>query len=75
MIQKRLDVEEYVEGVLAGDKVVLGRAISLIERNAGEDFQLAETVMNELIPHTGHSISIGITGVPGAGKSTFMETF
>jgi len=75
MIQKRLHIEEYVKGVLAGDKVVLGRAISLIESNAEEDLKLADTVMNELIPHTGNSIRIGITGVPGAGKSTFIETF
>ena len=75
MIQKRLHIEEYVKGVLACDKVVLGRAISLIESNAEEDLKLADTVMNELIPHTGNSIRIGITGVPGAGKSTFIETF
>lgn len=71
----RLPVEAYVEGVLAGDRVLLSRAITLIESTLEEDQRLAEMVMEKIIPHSGRSIRVGITGVPGVGKSTFIESF
>jgi len=69
-----LSAEQYVKGVLSGDRTVLGRAITLVESNAPAHQDLAQEVLKELMPHTGKSIRVGITGVPGAGKSTFIET-
>ena len=66
--------EEYVQGVLAGDRVLLARAITLVESNASRHFELAQAVLQELLPHTGQGIRVGITGVPGVGKSTLIET-
>ena len=66
--------DQYVEGVLAGDRTVLGRAITLIESNAPAHQEQAQEVLKALIPKTGKAARVGITGVPGAGKSTFIET-
>lgn len=71
--RRRLTVDEYVAGVLAGDRNVLGQAITLVESNAHSHFEMGQNVLRQLLPHTGKSIRIGITGVPGAGKSTFIE--
>ena len=68
-------VEECVAGVLAGDRSVLSRAITLIESQSPLHEQRAGEVLRRLLPHTGKSKRIGITGVPGVGKSTFIETF
>jgi len=73
--RKERTVEEYVQGVLAGDRTMLAQAITLVESNAARHMDLAQQVLNELLPHVGRSIRIGITGVPGAGKSTFIEAF
>jgi len=70
----QLSVDEYVNGVLTGNRTVLARAITLIESNATRHFDTAQTVLKHLLPHTGNSIRVGITGVPGAGKSTLIET-
>jgi len=69
----KLSVDDYVKGVLAGDRMMLARAITLIESNAPHHFDTAQAVLKQLLPHTGQAIRIGITGVPGAGKSTFIE--
>jgi len=73
--KKRLPVASYVDGVLSGDKIILSKAITLVESTLEEDHILAEKVLEQLLPHTGNSIRIGITGVPGVGKSTFIESF
>ncbi len=65
---------DYVNGVLAGDRAVLARAITLIESNAPAHFEQAQAVLRRLLPHSGRAIRVGITGVPGAGKSTLIET-
>lgn len=70
-----MSVEDYVEGVKKGDRMILAKAITLIESNAPKDFDKAQRVLQALLPRTGHSLRIGITGVPGAGKSTFIEAF
>ena len=72
--RKRLPVDEYVEGVLQGDMVTLSKAITLIESQLAEDSDLADEVLTRLLPHTGKGMRIGITGVPGVGKSTFIES-
>jgi len=73
--KSRLSVQEYVDGVLAGDKIILSKAITLAESTLESDNLLAEEVLEKILPHTGNSIRIGITGVPGVGKSTFIESF
>ncbi len=70
----RLATAEYVAGVLARDPVVLSRAITLIESNAPGHFAQAREVLSALLPHAGGSLRVGVTGVPGAGKSSFIDT-
>lgn len=71
--RRSLTVADYVEGVLAGDRTILGRAITLVESNAQRHVETAQQMLAALLPHTGKSMRVGITGVPGAGKSTFIE--
>ncbi|MBL7859391.1 MAG: methylmalonyl Co-A mutase-associated GTPase MeaB [Cyclobacteriaceae bacterium] len=74
-IKPRLKTADYVKGVLQGDRIMLGQAITLVESNLLTDQQLAANIIKKIIDHTGRSIRIGITGVPGVGKSTFIESF
>jgi LAO/AO transport system kinase len=71
--RRALTVDDYVDGVRAGDRAVLGRAISLVESNARAHHELAQEVLTRLLPHTGGAHRVGISGVPGVGKSTFIE--
>jgi LAO/AO transport system kinase len=68
-----LTPDDYVGGVLSGSRTMLARTITLIESNAARHAVLAEEVVRRLLPHAGKSIRVGITGVPGVGKSTFIE--
>jgi LAO/AO transport system kinase len=72
-LKTRLTVEEYAAGILQGDRVILGKAISLIESNLLTDQEQASQLVEKIMGKTGNSIRIGITGVPGVGKSTFIE--
>lgn len=72
---KRVNTEEIADGVRSGSRLHLGKAITLLESSNGADKQAGQDLLNRLLPFTGNSIRIGITGVPGAGKSTFIETF
>lgn len=74
-MRQRLSVETYAKGVLTGDRTTLSRAITIIESNLPEDRTLASEILQQILPHTGNAIRIGITGVPGVGKSTFIEAF
>ncbi len=71
----RLTALEYINGILKGDRVLLSRAITIIESNLESDKALAKEIIQVILPHSGNSIRIGITGVPGVGKSTFIEAF
>ena len=71
--RKVLEVEDYVKGVAEGNLTILGRAITLVESNAPLHQAKAQLVLQELLPQTGRAKRIGITGIPGAGKSTFIE--
>jgi LAO/AO transport system kinase len=71
--RRSLTVDDYVNGVLDRDRVVLARTITLIESNVPGHQQTAQEVLRRLLPHTGNAIRVGITGVPGVGKSTFIE--
>ncbi len=72
--RKNLTIEQHVNGVLAGDRVILARTITLIESNARHHLETAQEVLQKILPNTGKAIRVGITGVPGAGKSTFIDT-
>lgn len=65
--------QTLVEGVLAGQRRALAKAITLIESTRNDHQQRAQQVLNALLPQTGRAIRVGISGVPGAGKSTFIE--
>ncbi len=73
--KKKLEysIDELVSGVLKSNRILLARTITLIESNAAAHHQKAAEVLQKLLPHSGKSIRIGITGVPGAGKSTLIE--
>ncbi|WP_285768966.1 methylmalonyl Co-A mutase-associated GTPase MeaB [Peribacillus sp. SI8-4] len=70
-----ISVQELKKGILSGDRARLAKGITLIESNASHHFNHAQELLHSVLPHTGRSIRIGISGVPGAGKSTFIETF
>lgn len=72
-MRPRLSVPAYVEGILSKDRVILSRAITLIESRLASDRALAQEVLEQILPYTGKSLRVGITGVPGVGKSTFIE--
>jgi LAO/AO transport system kinase len=71
--RKPLSREECVEGILRGDRRLLARAVTLVESSREADRELAEQIVEDCLPHGGHSIRVGITGVPGAGKSSLIE--
>ncbi len=73
--RRQLTVEDYAQGVLAGDRSVLARAITLIESKSPLHEAQAQEVIQRLLPHSGKARRVGITGVPGVGKSTFIEYF
>ncbi len=68
-----LTAEEYVEGILRGDMRLLSQAVTLIESNLPSDQAIAQQVIERCLPYAGNAVRLGITGVPGAGKSTFIE--
>ena len=72
---KRLSLQDYIDGIQSSDKRILGKAITLIESKKPEHREIADQLLKEILPFTGKSVRIGITGVPGAGKSTFIESF
>ena len=69
-----LDAGEYVEGIIKGDRSLLSQAITIIESALPEHQELARGIIKSSLPHAGKSVRIGITGVPGVGKSTFIES-
>ncbi|MDE6826727.1 MAG: methylmalonyl Co-A mutase-associated GTPase MeaB, partial [Paramuribaculum sp.] len=68
-------VAEMVEGILKGDVSMLSRAVTLVESLSPEHQALAQEVIEKCLPYSGNSRRIGITGVPGAGKSTSIDVF
>ncbi len=72
--RRKLELDDYVDGILTGEITILSRAITLVESNRPEHEALAQQVLIRVLPHTGKSIRVGITGVPGAGKSTLIES-
>ena len=73
--RRRLSASEYIDGILSGNRIILSKAITIIESTHPEDIKISEEILEAILPHSGNSIRIGITGVPGVGKSTFIESF
>ncbi len=69
------DIQELTDGILAGNIALLSRAITLVESNKKEHRNLASSLIDNILPYSGKSVRIGITGVPGVGKSSFIESF
>src|SRR5512141_1970605 len=72
-VTRQLTIDDYVDGVLSRNRSVLARAITLVESNSRLHEAQAQEVLQRLLPHTGKARRVGITGVPGVGKSTFIE--
>lgn len=73
--QKFLNASEYVEGIVKGDVSVLSQAVTLVESVLPEHQQIAQEVIEKCLPFSGNSVRVGISGVPGAGKSTSIDAF
>lgn len=72
---RTIDIDAYVKGVLDGKRAAVARAITLVESTRADHRAAAQRMLTELLPHTGAARRIGITGVPGVGKSTFIDAF
>lgn len=73
--KRDLSVADYVEGIVKGDITILSRAVTLVESIRPEHQVIAQEVIEKCLPYSGKSIRIGISGVPGAGKSTSIDVF
>lgn len=73
--RQRISVEEIIDRIIEQDKVALSQGITLIESLNVDHHKMAEQIVEGCLPHANRSIRIGITGVPGVGKSTFIESF
>ena len=73
--RKKYSVDEYVACILSGNRTILSQAITLVESSLPEHYDAAQAVIEKCLPYSSKSVRIGITGVPGAGKSTFIESF
>ena len=69
------DPSYYIQGVMDNNRLMLARTITLVESTLSTHQEIAKHVINEILPYTGRAVRLGITGVPGAGKSTFIESF
>ena len=72
---RQMSAGDYVEGILKGDVTILGRAVTLVESTNPAHQAVAQEVIEKCLPHAGRSIRVGISGVPGAGKSTSIDVF
>ncbi|HCY42503.1 MAG TPA: methylmalonyl Co-A mutase-associated GTPase MeaB [Prolixibacteraceae bacterium] len=71
--KRSLSVQQYVDGILNGDITILSQAVTLVESSKPEHQEIAQEIIVKCLPFSGNSVRIGITGVPGVGKSTFIE--
>lgn len=71
---EKFSVDYYVSGILSGDRTILSRAITLVESSLPDHRDEISAVIERCLPHSGNSVRIGVTGSPGAGKSTFIES-
>ena len=73
--KRELSVSDYVEGIVKGDVTVLSQAVTLVESVKPEHQAVAQEVIEKCLPYSGNSVRVGISGVPGAGKSTSIDVF
>jgi len=73
--EENRSVSEFVEGILSGNRVILSQAVTLVESSRTDHQKKAQAIIEQCIPYSGKSIRVGITGVPGAGKSTSIDSF
>lgn len=73
--RKQPSAQQLIDGILKGDKIALSRAITLVESTSPAHLEKANEVIKACLPHANQSVRVGITGVPGVGKSTFIEAF
>jgi LAO/AO transport system kinase len=73
--RKKYSVDEYVSGILSGNRTILSQAITLAESSLAGHYDTIQAIIERCLPYSGHSVRVGITGAPGAGKSTFIESF
>lgn len=73
--KNKYSVDDYVDGIISGNRTILSQAITLVESSLPQHYEQAQTIIEKCLQHGSKSLRIGITGVPGAGKSTFIETF
>lgn len=73
--KRQLSVSEFVEGIVKGDVTILSQAVTLVESVRPEHQATAQEVIEKCLPYSGNSIRVGISGVPGAGKSTSIDVF
>jgi LAO/AO transport system kinase len=73
IIRRKFTVDEYVAGIISGNRTILSQAITMVESSLPEHYETAQAIIEKCLPHSSKSVRIGITGVPGAGKSTFIE--
>lgn len=73
--KRELSVSDYVEGIVKGDVTILSRAVTLVESVKQEHQAIAQEVIEKCLPYSGNSVRVGISGVPGAGKSTSIDVF
>jgi LAO/AO transport system kinase len=72
---ERRNAQTYISGVLNRDRRTLAKTITLIESSLPADHEMANRILDAILPHTGKALRVGITGLPGSGKSTFIESF
>ena len=70
-----MEIQDYIKGVLAQNRRVVAKTITLIESSLASHQEMAKKIIAALLPHAGKAVRIGITGVPGVGKSTYIESF
>ncbi|MFF2148393.1 methylmalonyl Co-A mutase-associated GTPase MeaB [Kitasatospora sp. NPDC058190] len=75
MPPRTIDLDSYVTGVLDGSRAWIARAVTLVESTRPDHRALAQQLLQRLLPHAGGAVRVGITGVPGVGKSTFIDSF
>jgi len=73
--RKKYSPDEFIDGIVSGNRAILSQAITMVESALPDHYETAQLIVEKCLPLSGRSIRIGITGVPGAGKSTFIETF
>lgn len=73
--RKKITLDEYVSGILEGNRTILSQAITLVESSLPQHYRKGQAIIGKTLPYSAKSVRIGITGAPGAGKSTFIESF